>query len=505
MSNSRSQVEAAYKNLIKTLSEAACEVDSLEGVNSQFDSIKSTVANAISAKVKEVQQECQEALNMTVWDRLVIAFFGTTNAGKSTIVETFRILYGGNKSGEDGLIVGDGQRDFTKTYDEYQLQIDGTPFTLIDVPDIEGNEREYTDKIKTALRKAHIVFYIHGENTKPNTATAAKIQKYLGDWVKVYSVYNVRGAVSNYDEAEERVTLLTDGVRKSESLIKSTFKSVLGDSYAGNVTLQAQLAMCAKANFSSCREDLRGYQRKLLSYFAADGGLNNSQAADKVLRFSQFPAVVNVVKEYSANYAQNIVEANKRKLISLSERAFEGIKSAEDEQKEKVDDLESQLDKLRTSIDGAVRTTCSNIRVAAEGEVRKKHVEFKNSISACIDNGKDTNYIRERVNVLQRDLVNELSCSISYIVKSEVDELEEKVDRKIGELDGVLYIPSIRTSGVGCVVESIDFSGAFISPKSNNTPHTIEKYISGVKPTKTKSTFWWPAVGLVLRRGALFV
>ena len=51
------------------------------------------------------------------------------------------------KNANDGLIVGDGQADFTKTYDEYHLNIFGKPFTLIDVPGIEGKEEEIVKSI----------------------------------------------------------------------------------------------------------------------------------------------------------------------------------------------------------------------------------------------------------------------------------------------------------------------------------------------------------------------
>ena len=116
-------------------------------------------------------------------------FFGETNAGKSTIIETFRILFDKNRQEEDGLIVGDGRYDFTKTYEEYKMSIGERNFTLIDVPGIEGNEDEFKEVIQTALHKAHCIFYVQGHNKKPDEATAKKIKKYLGDWVKVYSIY----------------------------------------------------------------------------------------------------------------------------------------------------------------------------------------------------------------------------------------------------------------------------------------------------------------------------
>lgn len=277
--SSKDEIKKAYKNLQEILQSTQRDVFDLNGVNSQFNTVKGKIAFAFDSKIKEAKKELDVALKDTVWDNLVIAFFGETNAGKSTIIETFRILFDDKRKKEDGLIVGDGRHDFTKTYEEYHLSIAGHPFTLIDVPGIEGNESEFKDVIKTALHKAHCIFYVQGHNKKPDRATAEKIKKYLGDWVKVYSIYNVRGGVSNYDEEEERETLITSGILKAESLIRAEFKTILGDVYAGHVTLQGLLAMSAKASFSSKREDLIRGQQKLLKYF---GG-----SADKVLEFSQ--------------------------------------------------------------------------------------------------------------------------------------------------------------------------------------------------------------------------
>lgn len=298
--SSKDEIKKAYKNLQEILQSTQRDVFDLNGVNSQFNTVKGKIAFAFDSKIKEAKKELDVALKDTVWDNLVIAFFGETNAGKSTIIETFRILFDDKRKKEDGLIVGDGRHDFTKTYEEYHLSIAGHPFTLIDVPGIEGNESEFKDVIKTALHKAHCIFYVQGHNKKPDRATAEKIKKYLGDWVKVYSIYNVRGGVSNYDEEEERETLITSGILKAESLIRAEFKTILGDVYAGHVTLQGLLAMSAKASFSSKREDLIRGQQKLLKYF---GG-----SADKVLEFSQFKTLITLVEQKSSNFKSEIIE-----------------------------------------------------------------------------------------------------------------------------------------------------------------------------------------------------
>lgn len=458
--DSKEQVKAAYKKLITILDDVSHDIKELKGVNTPFNSIQSKVVSILEDKTKEVRKECKDALTMTVWDKLVIAFFGTTNAGKSTIIETFRILFDDKRKREDGLIVGDGQSDFTKTYEEYSLQIDGVPFTLIDVPGIEGNESEYTDKIAEALRKAHIVFYIQGEDKKPDAATAEKIKKYLGDWVNVYSIYNVRAAASKYARVTNRVTLLTDKVLKQEKEIKETFTDILGDVYAGHITLQAFLAMCAKAEFSPKREDLIRNQQKLLTAFADEKEVNKEQLADKILRFSQFATVTSLVKERAGKFMQEINEANKRKLISLASRINGELATTISEQNESIEFLKGKLTSFKREIcDGAFTAAKNNIGYLVDNKIEKAYNELQRDLANMIDNKEKKEKIIDAANKKQEVMIWNLNRSISDIAKKQISQLTDKAERKHRNLDGV-SIPRISFGNIDDIAISIDFSGA---------------------------------------------
>lgn len=418
--SSQNDIKKAYKNLQDLLQSTQEDVFDLNGVNSQFNTVKEKIAFAFDSKIKEAKKELDVALKDTVWDNLVIAFFGETNAGKSTIIETFRILFDDKRKKEDGLIVGDGRHDFTKTYEEYHLSIAGHPFTLIDVPGIEGNEAEFKDVIKTALHKAHCVFYVQGHNKKPDRATAEKIKKYLGDWVKVYSIYNVRGGVSNYDEEEERETLITSGVLKAESLIRAEFKTILGDVYAGHVTLQGLLAMSAKASFSSKREDLIRGQQKLLKYF---GG-----SADKVLEFSQFKTLTTLVEQKSSNFKSEIIEANKQKLMSLAGNIATDIEQVMESQKSYLANLESNLRTINREVcNNSMDLALRNITNKTKNAISSAYGELKSEIFDLIDN--EPSNINQIAEQYQEDVIENLENRIKSIVN---DELKKIVILQIG-------------------------------------------------------------------------
>lgn len=449
MESSRNKIEASYKNLIGSLERYSDSIERIAGVNDAFDKIQDQFTKAIDNKVEYAKQELNTSLNETVWDNLVIAFFGETNAGKSTIIETFRILFDDKRKKEDGLIVGDGRHDFTKVYEEYHLSIEGHPFTLIDVPGIEGNESEFKDGIRKALRKAHCVFYVQGHNKQPDTATANKIKQYLGNWVKVYSIYNVRGGSSNYDEEEEREFLLTSNVRKTEELIKGTFKGILGDVYSGNITIQALLAMCAKAVFSSTREDLANTQRKLLKYFGTP---------ETILQFSQFQTIINIVNDKSQNFTNEIVEANKQKMISLANSVKADLDKVIEEQTEDITKLKEQLRYFRSNSANILSTTKKNLKNKTRGKLDSNYARLKTRIYEIIDDDSIKDKKRSIKNE-QENIKIYIRHDINQIVCYELENAKSKLNAKRKELSGIasyeFEIPHFHVN-----FANIDFDGA---------------------------------------------
>lgn len=427
------EIENKYRELVKTLTDAYGQLENIEGDNPELKDLQGDLLEKLKTLILSTKNESEHSLKAIAWDRLVIAFFGETNAGKSTIIETFRIMFEkGRKKGQDGLIVGDGRLDFTKDYHEYNMSIDGRPFTLIDVPGIEGDESEFKDIIKDALGRAHCVFYVQGHNKKPDAATAEKIKHYLGDWVNVYSIQNVRGGVSNYDEEEERETLLTESIVKTGKLIKESFESILGSVYKGNIPLQALLAMCAHASFSNSRLDLQKQQKKLLSYFGS---------ANEVLRFSQFQTIVNLVKEKSSNFTEEIAESNKQKLISLARQANNEIEKVWKENEDDIEDLRGHLKDFRRNVNAIISTCDINIRSKVRNSVNSRFNSLKRSIYSIIDNNSgDKDLARRRVD----EFCYRLRQNVQTVLSEEVKNMQTKLRQKQKDLKGISRINVVK-------------------------------------------------------------
>lgn len=446
--DNRQIVECEYNELTKLIQSAVDKVDASSFFNKQSKELKSKLLTSLKEKLHCVQDTMNRSLNDMHWDKLVISFFGATNAGKSTIIETFRILFDSNRpQASDGNIVGDGRSDYTKEYHEYDLTINGLPFVLIDVPGIEGEEADFKDGIKKALGRSHCVFYVHGHNKPLDSTDIEKIQSYLGDWVQVYSIYNVRGGVNNYDEPEERETLFSDSTLKIESEIKNAFTQTLGDVYKGNITLQALLAMCAKASFAPERDDLSEDQKLFLDYF---------KSADEILRFSQFQTLINQVEQKAKNFASEISSANILKVRSLKKEFAKeldlissevGIAQYQSQLKRFESDLKKISDErrfyLKFWIDSLIEQKFDSVISTVNDILASKSEHKKEQLDTCVLN-----------------LSNEIQLEIQSIMDDCARSWNEIVKRKISNFDGfdnvLLTFPRLQKKG-GL---KIDFSDA---------------------------------------------
>ena len=427
--------EARYQELSSYLCSIAAKIDAIRTDNTKQASIKKNLLAFLETYIKDSMNKLGEIKTGARWDKLVIAFFGMTNAGKSTIIETFRILFdesrhGSNQTegGNDGMIVGYGDSDFTKVYEEYNLKINGKEFILIDVPGIEGREEDFRDEIKRALNQAHCVFYVQGENKKPDVNTAEKIKNYLSNWVNVYSIFNVRNNAEYYDESEERETLETEAIHKNEQLIQDTFRNILGNIYKGNITLQALLAMCAYGRFPSTREKLSRSQKKLLSYFGS---------ADAMLRFSRFDRVMQLVDQMSEHYMDEIVEANKQKLIAQYRKVYQGLVDMMAQQQRDIDRLKERLIRFDVDMNMSFEETIRAIRNRMAYEHTKVFDDFKREVCDVLDDDYNREDSEKEIQQRAERLFEAYTMESKIIVEYEFSRLEEKIRERRRELDNI--------------------------------------------------------------------
>ena len=499
ISDPKIKTKRDYNEISAQLRAAIKQIQKIPSSTNEFQKIKQSFVDTLSAQLSRTHLEANNTLNSTEWDKLVIAFFGETNAGKSTIIETCRSLFdeteghknihasffkrlknayyeipreGHSRAYEifieciklfdvrkwfrhieyavDGIIVGDGRHDFTKIYKEYEMNISGKPFVLIDVPGIEGNEDDYKDEIKKALSKAHCVFYVQGHNKTTDSATAEKIKKYLRNWVKVYTIYNVRGSADAYDTPEERVKLITDDIRKVCVGIEKSFSDILGDSYGGNTVTQGFLALSSHAHFSPKREDLIRKQNKLLSFF-------NSR--EELYHFSGFDSVVSLVNEKASNYTNEIYEANKDKLIALSKNAIFAIDKELNNQKETIEKYRGLLNNYRREVDTYYNSASHRIEIQLREKCDDVFRKLKESVFTIISDDEPEK--KERIAGQVNTTCGSLREGIFHILKTENEELNKRLkesERKLKGLPiGILNFEHLNNESPNIYININDF------------------------------------------------
>lgn len=98
------------------------------------------------------------------------------------------------KNLSDGIIIGDGRSDFISR--SYEFNVGDKEFVLLDLPGIEGKEHIVQESIKSAVEKAHVIFYVSKSPTPPQKGdngplgTIEKISKQLSQQNEVYFLYN---------------------------------------------------------------------------------------------------------------------------------------------------------------------------------------------------------------------------------------------------------------------------------------------------------------------------
>ena len=329
----------------------------------------------------------------------------------------------------DGEIIGTGEADFTKSNVPYEfISENGLPFTLLDVPGIEGHENKYEELIKQAIAKAHLVFYVNGSGKKPENKTVEKITQYLRRGASIFAICNIRGMADDYEFQSDRVTI--DNKRSLEikqQTLEELKKLLNNDCVLGTETIQGLLAFCALSvsdngissiHRSKC--DLVRAQKGFLEYFKDYAEMRS---------FSKIQHISDVIYHKMDTFKEDIVESNKTKLISLIDENAEKLKTILREHK----DLYSDIQKIHTiSIEDI-----NSKRKSFENNFKNKSINCLESLFAEIEEGvceiiekniEDKDKIRNSSESLIHRLEKDFDSNIANIQKEAIENLFQQLD-----------------------------------------------------------------------------
>lgn len=485
------------------------------------------------------------------FDTYTIAFYGETNAGKSTIIEALRIYFGEeSKQNErakfdkfykqykwynegfwgkilayfnpslksnalnnllyssDGAIIGDGRKDFTRQNHTYHFSHNGVEFDILDVPGIEGDEKAVIGEILNATKKAHCVFYItrnpqppqkgdspNGESkdTQPK-GTIEKIKEHLGAQTEVYSIFN---------KSIKAPSALSDSIIQQSDEnglndLDSKMRDELGEGYIGRKTLSASVAFCALGEKMPNVEllDDSDLAQKAKGFARTRDKFINAYSKDELLKKSLFLDFTNFI---SNDLAQNIGEKIKKSNFKKAHQILLGLSDT-------LDNLHKIYGELYEKCYKEVSDSRSNI---ARIVYNAKEVAFKSACDSIVD--KFISEIREEIyNYINQNVKDsEFEARFKKIIEYEQGALKykfqiafEKVEKDIqSDIERGLENFERRIGNITQEFQSLSIKNSFDSNLNIDIDSGIDKWglfsvgagVAGVLGTITAANLWNPA------------
>lgn len=87
------EIKEKYDAVSGTLEDAVNKAERVELVGEEENAELTAIKTTLKELNIEFKQEIEKLDASSEWDKFCIAFFGETNAGKSTVIESLRIIY----------------------------------------------------------------------------------------------------------------------------------------------------------------------------------------------------------------------------------------------------------------------------------------------------------------------------------------------------------------------------------------------------------------------------
>ncbi|WP_120976132.1 GTPase [Helicobacter pylori] len=397
----------------------------------------------------ESLKELESLKNNEEWENFTIAFYGETNAGKSTLIEClrlffkerskmdqqecFRQLYSEKNhrgSGhallelekfQDGAIIGDGRSDFTLKTRSYPFQYNHQTFTLLDVPGIEGNEKKVIDQISNATQKAHAIFYVTKTPNPPQKGeegkrgTIEKIQKQLDSQTEVWAIFNK--PINNPRALKDK--LINENEKESLKILNKEMKNILGKHYMGYKAVSAQMAFYGLSSALLPESDFYKNKQKFLEIFKVEELLYKS-------RFQQLREFIteallknsrNKIIESNCNKALKAIEKLQKAIeITIEKRIDPMIKEAQEHQQEAHYNLDRSTEKF-----------ILNLTNSAFYEIDQFKSDLRETMYAYINKNIEDEECKE---IFKNELIQGIE-TLHEDIKWRFRECEERFDEEI--------------------------------------------------------------------------
>lgn len=346
----------------------------------------------------------------------------------------------------DGEIIGTGRSDYTCSATDYNLNIKGKEFLLIDIPGIEGNESKYKSIIKKSLEKSHIIFFVNGSGKKIEKGTLEKIKGYMKDGTSVYTVFNVhckpkKNRVAGIDNSYSED--LKEAYCKQEEIVIQTersLKSFLGDNYKGSISVNGLLAFCSEAfqdqniKISSIVIDegksLIDDQRKYAKEYSGD--------ISAMMSDSHIFLLTNTIEHYILNFEKTIYDENIKKLKSRLYSTLDSLDHLRRIEFKKYNEWKDNNNDLKNRCSDARYDFIDTIDQIGAKVVKSIFIEVETDLLDLVDKGECSlknvdiitkNYFEEHNKTLENELKRNIEKEIISVDNRFKEDISDSIQR----------------------------------------------------------------------------
>jgi hypothetical protein len=326
---------------------------------------------------------------------------------------------------QDGGIIGDGRSDYTRATKRYDFAVGNLKFAILDIPGIEGKEKEVIEEVQNAVQKAHAVFYVTSKPTTPQKGddggigTLEKIKEHLGDQTEVWTIFNKRAKnpLALHD------TLVSAEESKSLKILDDRLREQLGQHYRGTISLSAFPAFLAVAKCFSPAGEFQKSKEKFLK----------KNTPDELLSHSGAQSFGNFIRKqlFDENHSKKIKCSNLNKANEVLKKTITTIA----DEKERISDLRDTCAKNLSSTKRQLSYSFKGLQQRMKNCINQLLDNFqwetRKKIYADIEKDIENDVAKERIELYIKQETEILKSALAVRIKEELEKFEDDVADKI--------------------------------------------------------------------------
>ncbi len=338
---------------------------------------------------------------------------------------------------QDGSIIGNGRSDFTLQSHSYRFAAGEQQFQLVDVPGIEGDEKQVLSAIESSVKKAHAVFYVTRNATPPGSGsdgqegTIDKIKRQLGKQTEVWAIFNKSATNPQVLKGQ---TLINQNDAVGLADMDNSLTASLGpETYKGKICVSGMPAFLATA---TCLVPNNPHLRSREKFLASMG-------RDEILQRSGMQAFIQFLRsDLCQNFQAKIRDANLKKIRSCLQDGISHLNQARDNFANAAQKLDVQQKAASSQIDELLSGTSLKLRSECHDELSSKKSAMRTAIYDYIESDRSNDdfkdYLTSEIDALKTSVGRDLEERFAIVFKSFTDEAKAIIQKNQKNVSDIL-------------------------------------------------------------------